>query len=241
MWEMTRKNYPRLVIVTRLLTDVPLYGMFFLLHFGMRGHGGTGNALINGLLYTTWAGIHSLLARDVAKKIVARFVGAAFVRIAYVMFSGVTLALVLVLWQPVSGDLWHSRGAVYWLLTAAYVASILALFRVTSYFDYAEFLGLKQAERSLSDEPARSPVLSVSGPYAYCRHPMYFALLAVFWVGPVMSWGRFEFVLLGTLYLFIGSKFEERNLRRELGAAYDLYCAHVPMWFPRLTPWHYPE
>jgi protein-S-isoprenylcysteine O-methyltransferase Ste14 len=70
---------------------------------------------------------------------------------------------------------------------------------------------------------------------------MYFALLAIFWVGPVMSWGRFEFALVGTLYLFIGSRFEERNLRRELGTAYDLYCAHVPMWIPRLTPWHYPS
>jgi len=238
---MARKNYSLLVMATRLLTEGPLFGMFFLLHFGMRGHGSADNALINGLLYTIWAGMHSLLARDAAKQIVARLVGAAFVRIAYVIFSGVTLALVILFWQPVSGDLWHSHGVVYWLLTAAYIASILMLFRVTSYFDYAEFLGLKQAEKSLLGEPASSPTLSVRGPYAYCRHPMYFALLAVFWIGPVMSWGRFEFVLLGTLYLFIGSKFEERNLRRELGTAYDLYRANVPMWFPRLTPWHYPE
>jgi protein-S-isoprenylcysteine O-methyltransferase Ste14 len=238
---MTRKNYSLLVIITRLLTEVPLFGMYILIHFGMRGHGGVRHILLNGFLFTAWAGMHSLLARDRVKKIVARFVGSDFVRIAYVMFSGVTLALVLLFWQPISGDVWHTEGVVYWLLTVVYVVSILLLFQVTTYFDYSEFLGLKQVERSMSGEPVSAPVLSVSGPYAYCRHPMYFALLAVFWVGPVMSWGRFEFALLGTFYLFIGIKFEERNLRRELGAAYDVYRTNVPMWLPRLTPWHYPE
>jgi methanethiol S-methyltransferase len=148
---------------------------------------------------------------------------------------------VLLFWQPVSGELWHASGPAYWLLTGAYILAILALVRVTTFFDYPGFLGLHEIAGSSPDQPPAPPVLSVQGPYAYCRHPMYFALLAIFWVGPVMSWGRFEFALVGTLYLFIGTRFEERNLRRELGAAYDLYCAHVPMWLPRLTPWHYPS
>lgn len=235
---MTRKTYWLLAVATRLLTDVPLLGMFLLIYFGMRGHGGVGSVLINGLLYTAFAATHSLLARDAAKRIVARWVGTAFVRTAYVMFSGVILMLVVLFWQPVSGEVWHTQGAIFWLLTAVYVVSIIALVYITSNFDYADFLGLAPIARLLNGDPPRPPMLSVKGPYAYCRHPMYFAMLAAFWVGPVMSCGRFEFALLGTLYLFIGSKFEERNLHRELGAPYDLYCANVPMWIPRLTPWH---
>jgi len=238
---MTRKHYYFLVAVTRLSSDAPLLWMFFFLHFPRRGSGGAGDALWNGILYAAFAGLHSLFAREAPKRFVARLVGPAFVRIAYVILSGVTLALLLLLWRPVSGELWHTTGYASWLLTAAYVASVLTLIRIPSYFDYLDFLGLRQIARSLVGEPSSPAVLSVKGPYAYCRHPMYLAMLAVFWVGPAMSYTRLEFVLLGTLYLFVGLVFEEGNLRRELGASYDLYSANVPMLIPRLTPWQYHE
>jgi protein-S-isoprenylcysteine O-methyltransferase Ste14 len=83
--------------------------------------------------------------------------------------------------------------------------------------------------------------LSVEGPYAYCRHPMYLAMLAAFWVGPAMTFARLEFATLATLYLLVGLRLEERNLREELGPEYDLYCANVPMLVPRLTPWGLPR
>ena len=238
---MTRKRYYFLVAATRLLADAPLLWMFYFLQFPRHGSGGAGDALWNGILFAAFAGLHSLFAREAPKRIVARLAGPAFVRIAYVMFSGVTLALLLHLWRPVSGELWHTSGYAFWLLTAAYVASVLALIRIPSYFDYLDFLGLRQIARSLAGEPASPAALSVKGPYAYCRHPMYLAMLAVFWVGPAMSYTRLEFALLGTLYLFVGLVFEEGNLRRELGASYDLYSANVPMLIPRLTPWHYHE
>ena len=83
-------------------------------------------------------------------------------------------------------------------------------------------------------------MLSVEGPYGYCRHPMYLAMLAAFWVGPVMSSGRLEFAALSTVYLLVGLRLEERNLRQELGPGYDLYRANVPMLVPRLTAWRLP-
>jgi hypothetical protein len=55
-----------------------------------------------------------------------------------------------------------------------------------------------------------------------------------------MSSGRLEFAALSTLYLLVGLRLEERNLRRELGPEYDRYRANVPMLIPRLTPWRQP-
>lgn len=237
---ISRTAYLATVVATRLLTDVPLLGMFALIHFGMRGEGGARQALWNAGLYTTWAVLHSLLARDTGRRWLSRWVGGDFVRIAYVTIAGVTLAVVLLLWRPISGALWHATGAAAWALTALYLASLVALVIVTSHFDYAEFLGLRRIASLVTGRPPGPPVLSVEGPYGYTRHPMYLAMLAALWVGPVMSYGRLEFVALSTLYLFVGLRLEEGNLRQELGPEYDLYRANVPMLLPRLTPWRRP-
>jgi protein-S-isoprenylcysteine O-methyltransferase Ste14 len=92
---------------------------------------------------------------------------------------------------------------------------------------------------SMKNRPAKSPVFSAKGPYAYCRHPMYLFLLIALWMGSVMTYGRLEFALLGSTYLIIGTFFEERNLREELGEVYNLYRENVPMWIPRLQPWRF--
>jgi protein-S-isoprenylcysteine O-methyltransferase Ste14 len=238
---MARTAYLALAIATRVLTDAPLLWMFVLIHFGFRGDGGAEDALWNAGTFTAWAVLHSLLARDAARRVLSRWVGPDFVRVAYVIVAGLTLALLLLVWRPVSGELWHATGAVAWALSVLYVASLVGLVSITSHFDYAEFLGLRQIKSRVTGRPPRPPALSVEGPYGYCRHPMYLALLAAFWVGPVMSAGRFEFVALSTLYLFVGLRLEERNLRQELGPEYDQYCANVPMLIPRLTPWRVPE
>jgi len=144
-------------------------------------------------------------------------------------------------WRPVSGHVWRATGAAAWVLSGLYAASLVGLVFVTLHFDYAEFLGLRRVADRIAGRPARAATLSVEGPYAYCRHPMYLALLAAFWVGPVMTFGRLEFASLSTLYLLIGLRLEKGNLRQELGPAYDLYRHNVPMLIPRLTPWRAPR
>jgi methanethiol S-methyltransferase len=238
---MSRTTYVALAIATRVVTDGPLLWMFLLIHFGMRGDGGGEEALWNAGAFAAWAGVHSLLARDAARRVLSRWVGPDLVRIVYVVVAGVTLALLLWVWRPVSGELWHATGAVAWVLSALYVASLVGLVLITSHFDYAGFLGLRQVNSRVTGRPPRPPVLSVQGPYGHCRHPMYLAMLVAFWVGPVMSFGRLEFAALSTLYLLVGLRLEERNLRQELGPQYDLYCANVPMLVPRLRPWRHAE
>ncbi len=238
---VARTTYLALAVATRVTTDVPLLWMFVAIHFAWRGQGGLRNALWNAGAFVAWALLHSLLARDGARGVLSRGVGPDFVRIAYVVVAGLTLSGLLVAWRPVSGEVWSATGAVAWVLSALYVASLVALVLITGHFDYAEFLGLRRIADRVAGRPCRPAALSVEGPYAYCRHPMYLAMLAAFWVGPVMTFGRLEFAGLSTLYLLIGLRLEERNLRQELGPGYDLYRANVPMLIPRLTPWRVPE
>jgi protein-S-isoprenylcysteine O-methyltransferase Ste14 len=238
---MSRTTYLVLAAATRVLTDVPLLAMFVVIHFAWRGEGGAGNAVRNACAFVAWAAVHSALAREAGRRALSRLLGPDLVRIAYVMIAGLTLSSLLLLWRPVSGVVWNATGAAAWVLSALYVASLVALVSIAAHFDYAEFLGLRQIADRVAGRPHRAAALSVEGPYGYCRHPMYLAMLAAFWLGPVMTYARLEFALLATLYLLVGLRLEERNLRQELGPEYDLYRAHVPMLIPRLTAWHVPD
>jgi protein-S-isoprenylcysteine O-methyltransferase Ste14 len=31
--------------------------------------------------------------------------------------------------------------------------------------------------------------------------------------------------------------YEEPTLRKSFGAEYEIFCAHVPRWIPRFSPW----
>jgi protein-S-isoprenylcysteine O-methyltransferase Ste14 len=83
--------------------------------------------------------------------------------------------------------------------------------------------------------------LVVEGLYRYVRNPMYwgaFLLLIGQWMLFGWGWG-------GGLYLAIFAAcvhvfvliYEEPTLRGKFGKSYEDYCANVPRWIPRRTPW----
>jgi protein-S-isoprenylcysteine O-methyltransferase Ste14 len=221
----------------RIAGDGPLLWMFYFLHFSKSGLGNAQDALFNIGLFLGFALVHSLLARPLARRGMERLVGEAWVRPSYVVLAGSSLCVVLAFWRPLKGELWRAEGVAHWTLLALFAAALAGLVYTAGRIDYPDFLGIPGLYRASRGAPERPPRFVASGPYAHCRHPMYVALLAVLWVGPVMTATRFEFAALATLYLFLGTILEERNLREELGEAYDTYRANVPMWFPRLRPW----
>ncbi len=84
--------------------------------------------------------------------------------------------------------------------------------------------------------PLDPPIqLVLSGPYRYCRNPMYVGVLAIL-AGEVLLYGdlRLLYFLLAMAVLFnifiLG--YEERALGRQFGEAYAHYCEAVPRWFP---------
>lgn len=82
--------------------------------------------------------------------------------------------------------------------------------------------------------------LVVKGFYRYVRNPMYVAVVSLI-VGQALLLGDiriFVFAILGWLltHLFVLT-YEEPTLRKSFGAGYETYCAHVPRWIPRFTPW----
>ena len=82
--------------------------------------------------------------------------------------------------------------------------------------------------------------LVVSGLYRYVRNPMYVAVAsAIFGQGLVL--GDVKLLAYGGLvwllfHLFVLA-YEEPTLRSSYGPEYEAFCAAVPRWIPRLTPW----
>ena len=82
--------------------------------------------------------------------------------------------------------------------------------------------------------------LVVKGFYCYVRNPMYVAVVSLI-LGQALLLAdvhilAYAFVVWLLMHLFVLS-YEEPTLRKSFGAEYETFCAHVPRWIPRLTPW----
>jgi len=87
----------------------------------------------------------------------------------------------------------------------------------------------------------KQAVLTVTGPYAYTRNPLYFgsAILTLGAAIATRSWIS-AMLLLGYFALFysIVMRREEHELRFHHHASFDEYARFVPLFFPRFTPVH---
>src|SRR6202035_2618633 len=85
----------------------------------------------------------------------------------------------------------------------------------------------------------KQEVLTVTGPYAYTRNPLYLgsAVLAMGLAIATRSW--VSSILLGayfTVFYSIVMRREENELRSRHAEDLDRYAAAVPLFFPRLSP-----
>jgi methanethiol S-methyltransferase len=147
-------------------------------------------------------------------------------RSTYVLTTSLVLGLLCWQWQALPATVWR-LDAQPWaaLVWVGYGAGWAIAIAATYMIDHAEFLGLRQAG-------PRSASVSRRWLYAWVRHPMMTGLLIAFWATPVMTAGHLLFALAGCAYIAVGVHFEERDLRRTLGAAYADYAREVPRFVP---------
>lgn len=87
----------------------------------------------------------------------------------------------------------------------------------------------------------KQEVLTVTGPYAYTRNPLYLgsAVLALGAAIATRSWisSLLLLVYFSVVYSIVIRR-EENELRPRHAEGFDRYAAVVPMFFPRLSPAH---
>lgn len=189
--------------------------------------------LVNALAWLSFGGVHSLLAGDWSKRHLRPILDASY-RLSYNAFATVHLMLIWWLGHMMFKDETPFGFPVEFqrLLLAVYVCGWLIMLVGMRGYDLGRLAGIRQILDSLrgvqdtDDEPLR-----LDGLHRYVRHPLYTAGFLILW-GRVTGEFDLATALWGSLYLLIGTWFEERRLVRLYGTEYVEYRRRVPAFFP---------
>lgn len=185
------------------------------------------------LATVAYAALHSLLASLGAKAHARRLFGPLsdrIYRLGYNVIGAVTLLPVLAIPALEPGPvLYRIPSPLSWLFLAGQATAAVLIVIGILHTDAWHFLGLRQVVG-----PARGAEskLVTTGLYRYVRHPLYTAGLLFLWLTPVMTTTLLALFLSLSLYLYVGSYFEERRLLAEFGDAYADYQRRVPRLIP---------
>jgi protein-S-isoprenylcysteine O-methyltransferase Ste14 len=190
-------------------------------------------ALLTLLAVAMYGGLHSLLASRRAKARARRSLGPTadrLYRLAYNVLGGLTLLPVLAFPARFPG-LTLYRIAWPWsgLTVAVQALALLTILVGLRQTGLASFLGLRQLLEGEGNRPAQ---LQVTGLYRWVRHPLYTAGLAFLWFSPVMTTSLLALFAGLSVYIYIGSRFEEQRLIEEFGQPYREYRRCIPPLIP---------
>lgn len=182
-----------------------------------------------------YGAFHSWLASHRVKSwLVARWPALTrrFYRLIYNAIAGVTLLPVLAVPAFLPGSTLY-RIDPPWIFFTMLLQAAGVLLVVVGLLQTGPmaFLGLSQLAETTTSEDS----LVLSGVYRFVRHPLYTGGMLVIWLTPLMTSSVLALDIGLSLYLFIGSLFEERKLSRIFGQPYLEYQARVPRFIPR--PW----
>jgi protein-S-isoprenylcysteine O-methyltransferase Ste14 len=116
--------------------------------------------------------------------------------------------------------------------------ALIGLLWSFKYICVKEVLGINQIKRYIkknySSDLDEDLTLTISGPYKYSRHPIYFFSIMFLLFRPTMDLFYLTFFLLIVAYFYIGSYYEEKKLVRSFGEIYTRYQKSVPQIFPSI-------
>ena len=176
---------------------------------------------------------HSGMVRKSFRQRLARSLPAEYEGAVYAIASGIALLALMVLWQKSGPTLTSPRGVFRWLFYTAYLLSFAGFIWGTRALGAFDPYGLKPILGRLRGEKPRRMSFVVKGPYRWVRHPLYLFMILMIWSCPDLPADRLFFNGLCTVWIFIGSILEERDLVLEFGDLYREYQRRVPMLIPR--------
>jgi protein-S-isoprenylcysteine O-methyltransferase Ste14 len=186
------------------------------------------------LAVVVWGIIHSVTASLGFKEFLRRTLGGGFMklyRLLYNIFSALSFAPILYLMAVLPTQSIYQVPAPWsYLMLAGQGLSVILLLVAVLQTDTLSFVGLRQLF-----EEEKPEKLVKSGFYRVMRHPLYTFGLLILWLSPDVSINSFIVYISLTVYIFVGTYFEERKLLREFGQEYADYKSVTPMIVPGLS------
>jgi len=197
-------------------------GLFTGMRSGVGALSGGWAWLADGLLLAQFPVLHSALltrpGRRLLRRLAPGWAGGALDTTLFAAAASVQVLAVFLLWSPLGSWRWAPGGALFWGSAASYAAAWLVMGKAVwdtglgAQLGYTGWLALWRGERPAYPEPPRG------GLYRYLRHPVYAAMIAVLWTGPVWTLDHLLLAAPLTAYCVIGPRFKEaRHARRAAG------------------------
>ncbi|HVP78197.1 MAG TPA: isoprenylcysteine carboxylmethyltransferase family protein [Thermodesulfobacteriota bacterium] len=177
---------------------------------------------------------HSGMVRKPFRRWLSRFIPEEYAGAIYAIVSGIVLLFVILLWQVSTQTVMTPSGLFRWSLRAVFLLSLLGFYWGAKALRFFDPFGLKPIFNRLRGRNPKPMPIAVAGPYRWVRHPLYLFIILMFWSCPDLTRDRLLFNLLWTVWIVIGSYFEEIDLVVEFGDPYREYQRNVPMLVPLL-------
>lgn len=186
-------------------------------------------------LWLSFAIGHSVLASATVKGATREWLGHRY-RFVYNVIAVCHIALVLAIGRLFLSEFGDGFGIPLWLqsiLIGVQVIGAAVLILALRQYDLGLFLGTKQLRDPQAQE--RLEPLKTDGLNRWVRHPLYLGAHMVLW-GGVSDPFTLTTAVWGSLYFYIGGRYEERRLVGLYGDAYRDYQKNVPFQLPIRFP-----
>lgn len=193
--------------------------------------------VINTLLVAAFAVQHEIMARPWFKARLTTILPKSMERSTFVLVASIILTVLFWQWRPMPYDLWRLEGVWTWGIYVAALVGWVIAFGSTFIIDHFDLFGLRHVFLHLKGEKYTRVRFKERLFYRLCRHPLMLGFVIAFWATPVMTLGHLWFAVLMTTFILAGIQFEERDLVREHGRAYEDYRDRVPGLIPVPAKW----
>lgn len=193
--------------------------------------------LVNSALLGVFVVQHTIMARPWFKRWWTRIVPDSIERSTFVLAASLSLMLVFWQWRPLPRVLWNVQhdwaAAALTAISLCGWATVLGSSFMVSHWD---LFGLRQVFLRATGRRYTPIAFKVRGIYKLVRHPLMLGFIIAVWATPTMTVGHLFFAAMISVYIFMGTTFEERDLIAHFGDQYEEYRNRVPGIFPLPRP-----